>query len=96
LPKPLKGQFEKIQAISRHYFPVSAIQYEKESGNCQKTLDFAGVVDTGEASNISNISANNRKKSKTFLGLSTGTRRSRLTKKNGGEKSRDTVPLTYS
>jgi hypothetical protein len=43
--------------------------------------NFTGVVDTSKAPNLSNISANNRKKSKLFLGLSIGTKRSSLTKK---------------
>jgi hypothetical protein len=55
---------------------------------------IAGVVDTGEAPEKSNISANIRKKSKSSLGLPTGARRSCLKKKNRGQKSGDTVPLS--
>ncbi len=55
--------------------------------------NFTGVVDTGKAPNLSNISANNRNKSKLFLVMPIGTRRSSLMEKNEAEKSRDTVPL---
>jgi hypothetical protein len=51
--------------------------------------NFAGVSDTGEAPEKSNI----RKKSKSLLGLSTWARRSCLKKKTRGEKSGGTVPL---
>jgi hypothetical protein len=54
---------------------------------------FAGVVDAGEALKQSNTSANNRKKLKPLLGMSTGPRRNSLKKKTRGKKSRDTVPL---
>jgi hypothetical protein len=59
--------------------------------------NFASVndIDTGEAPKKSNISANNRKKSKSFLGMSPGPRRNSLKKKNRGKKSRGTVPLRY-
>jgi hypothetical protein len=46
---------------------------------------IAGVIDTGEAPKESNISANIRKKSKSLLGLSTGSRRSCLKKKTRGK-----------
>jgi hypothetical protein len=49
----------------------------------------------GEAPEKSNISANIRKKSKSSLGLPTGARRSCLKKKNRGEKSGGTVPLSH-
>ncbi len=50
----------------------------------------------GKYLNKLNNSSNIReKKSKSFLGMSSGIRRSRLMKKTGGEKSRDTVPLSY-
>jgi hypothetical protein len=55
---------------------------------------FTGVVDTGEAPKYLNIPANNRKKSKSFLGMSPGPRRNSLKKKTRGKKSRGTVPLT--
>jgi hypothetical protein len=55
---------------------------------------ITGVIDTGDAPEKSNISANIFKKSKLLLGLSTGARRSCLKKKTRGEKSGGTVPLT--
>ncbi len=54
---------------------------------------FAGVIDTGEAPNFSNFSMKIQKKFKLLLSMPIGTRRSSLTKKTGGEKSRGTVPL---
>jgi hypothetical protein len=54
---------------------------------------FPGVIDTGEAPNFSNFCTKIRKNSKLFLSMPIGTRRSSLTKKTGGEKSRGTVPL---
>jgi hypothetical protein len=54
---------------------------------------FTGVIDTGEAPKKFNISSNNQKKSKSFLGMSTGPRRNSLKKKTRGKKSRGTVPL---
>jgi hypothetical protein len=84
----LKGQsVKKKQAINR-YYSIASIQSLKESSNYNKIVYFAG-----EALEKSNISANIRKKSKAFLGLLTGTRRSCLKKKTRGEKSRGTVPL---
>jgi hypothetical protein len=56
-------------------------------------MHVTGVIDTGEAPEKSNISANIRKKSKSLLGLFTGARRRCLKKKNRGEKSGGTVPL---
>ncbi len=52
-----------------------------------------GVFITGESITNTNNSTNILKKSKSFLGLPIGTRRSCLMKKTGHEKSRDTVPL---
>jgi hypothetical protein len=78
---PLKEQSVKKQAISRYYFSIASIQSSKESSNYNKIVCFAGVVDTGEAPEKSNISANNQKKLKSLLGLSTGARRSCLNKK---------------
>ncbi len=76
----LKEQSVKKQAISRYYFSIASIQSSKESS---KTIikSFAGVIDTGEAPEKSNISANIRKKLKSLLGLSTEARRSCLKKK---------------
>jgi hypothetical protein len=91
---PLKEQSVKKQAISRYYFSIASFLRSKESSNYNKIVCFAGVVDTGEAPEKSNISANIKKKSKSFLGLLIGTRRSCLKKKTRGEKSRGTVPLT--
>jgi hypothetical protein len=45
----LKEQSIKKQATIRYYFSQVCIQYLKESSNCNKTSNFAGVVDTGEA-----------------------------------------------
>jgi hypothetical protein len=90
---PLKEQSVKKQAISRYYFSIASIQSLKESSNCNKIVCFAGVNDSGEAPEKSNISANIRKKSQLLLGLSTGARRSCLKEKNRGEKSGGTVPL---
>jgi hypothetical protein len=92
-PMPLKEQSLKKQAISRYYFSIASIQSSKESSDYNKIVCFAGVSDTGKAPEKSNISANIRN-SKSFLGLSTGTRRSCLKKKTRGEKSGGTVPLT--
>ncbi len=65
----------------------------KESSNYNKIVCFAGVTDTGEAPEKSNISTNIRKKLKSLLGLSTGARRSCSKKKTRGEKYGGTVPL---
>jgi hypothetical protein len=89
----LKEQSVKKQAISKYYFSIASIKNSKESSNYNKIICFAGVNDTGEAPEKSNISANIRKKSKSSLGLPTGARRSCLEKKTRGKKSRDTVPL---
>ncbi len=48
---------------------------------------------TGESITNSNNSSNIRKNSKSFLGVSNGTRRRCLMKKTRGKKSRDTIPL---
>jgi hypothetical protein len=90
---PLKEQSVKKQAISKYYFLIASIKSSKESSNYNKIVCFAGVNDTGEAPEKSNISANIRKKSKSSLDLHTGARRSFLKKKNRGEKSGGTVPL---
>jgi hypothetical protein len=90
---PLKEQSVKKQAISIYYFSIASIKSSKESSNYNKIVCFAGVTDTGEAPEKSNISTNIRKKSKSSLGLPTGARRSCLKKKNRGQKSGDTVPL---
>jgi hypothetical protein len=66
---PLKKQSVKKQAISRYYFSIAFIQSSKESSNYYKIICFAGVVDTSEALLKSNISANIRKKSKSFSWL---------------------------
>jgi hypothetical protein len=78
---PLKEQSVKKQAISKYYFSIASIKSSKESSNYNKIVCFAGVNDTGEALEKSNISANIRKKSKSSLGLPTGARRSCLKKK---------------
>jgi hypothetical protein len=77
----LKEQSVKKQAISRYYCSIASIQSSKESSSDNKIVCFTGVNDTGEAPEKSNISTNIRKKSKSFLGLSTGARRSCLKKK---------------
>jgi hypothetical protein len=77
----LKEKSVKKQAISRYYFSTAFIQSSKESSNYNKIVCIAGVIDTGDAPEKSNISANIRKKSKSLLGLSTGARRSCLKKK---------------
>jgi hypothetical protein len=89
-----KGTIIKKQAVSGYFFSVASIKSSKESSNYNKIACFAGVNDTGEALEKSNIFANIRKKSKSLLGLSTGARRSCLKKKTRGEKSGGTVPLT--
>jgi hypothetical protein len=89
----LKEQSIKIQVISRYYFSIAYIQSSKESSNYNKIVCIVSVIDTGNAPEKSNISANIRKKSKTLLGLSTRARRSCLKKKPRGEKSGGTVPL---
>jgi hypothetical protein len=73
---PLKKQSVRKQSISKDYFSIASVRSLKESSNYNKIVCFAGVSDTGKAPEKSNISANIRKKSKSFLGLSTGTRRS--------------------
>jgi hypothetical protein len=78
---PLKEQSVKKQAVSGYYFSIAFIKSSKESSNYNKIVCFAGVIDTGEAPEKSNIFANIRKKSKSLLGLSTGARRSCLKKK---------------
>jgi hypothetical protein len=93
---PLNEQSVKKQSISIYYFSKASIKSSKESSNYNKIVCFAGVSDTGEAPEKSNISANIRKKSKSSLGLHTGARRSCLKKKNRGQKSGDTVPLKYT
>jgi hypothetical protein len=89
----LKEQSVKKQAISRYYFSIASIQSLKESSNYNKIVCIASVIDTGNAPEKSNISANIRKKLKSFLGLSTGARRICLKKKTRGEKSCGIVPL---
>jgi hypothetical protein len=83
-PTPLEEQSVKKQeqAINRYYFSIVSIQSSKESSNYNKIVCFAGVVDTGKAPEKSNISANIKKKSKSLLVMSNGTRRSCLKKKN--------------
>jgi hypothetical protein len=54
----IKKQSVKIELISIQYFPRASIQYLKESSNYNINLYFAGAVDTGEAPEESNISAN--------------------------------------
>jgi hypothetical protein len=93
---PLKEQSVKKQAISKFYFSIASIKSSKESSNYNKIVCFAGVNDTGQAPEKSNISANIRKKSNSSLGLPTGAKRSCLKKKNRGEKSGGTVPLRDS
>jgi hypothetical protein len=90
---PLKEQSGKKQAVSGYYFSIASIKSSKESSNYNKIVCFAGVNDTGEAPEKSNIFANIRKKSKSLLGLSIRARRSCLKKKTRGEKSGGTVPL---
>jgi hypothetical protein len=90
---PLKEQSVKKQAVSVYYFSIVSIKSSKESSNYNKIVCFAGVNDTGEVPEKSNIFANIKKKSKSLLGLSTGARRSCLKKKTRGEKSGGTVPL---
>jgi hypothetical protein len=68
-PMPLKEQSVKKQANRRYYFSIASIQSSKESSNYNKIVCFASVLDTGEAPEKSNISANIRKKSKSFLGF---------------------------
>jgi hypothetical protein len=55
---PLKEQSVKKQASSRYYFSMASIQSSKESSNYNKIVCFAGVNDTGEAPEKSNIYAN--------------------------------------
>jgi hypothetical protein len=55
---PLKEQSVKKQAINRYYFSTASIQSLKESSSYNKFICFAGVNDTGEAPEKSNISAN--------------------------------------
>jgi predicted ATP-grasp superfamily ATP-dependent carboligase len=56
----LKEQSVKKQAIGRYYFSIASIQSWKESSNYNKIVCFAGVNDTGEAPEKSNIFANIR------------------------------------
>jgi hypothetical protein len=58
----LKEQSVKKQAISRYYFSIVSIQSSKESSNYYKIVCITGVIDTGDAPEKSNISANIRKK----------------------------------
>jgi hypothetical protein len=59
---PLKEQSVKKQAINRYYFSKASILSSKETSNYSKIVCFAGVVDTSEAPEKSNISANIRNK----------------------------------
>jgi hypothetical protein len=68
---PLKKQSVKKQAISKYYFSIASIKSSKEPSNFNKIVCFAGVNDTGELPEKSNISANIRKKLKSSLGLPT-------------------------
>ncbi len=54
----LKEQSVKKQAINRYYFSIASIQSSKESSNYNKIVCIAGVIDTGDAPEKSNISAN--------------------------------------
>jgi hypothetical protein len=54
---------------------------------------LSGSEYTGESITNSNNSSNIRKNSKSFLGVSNGTRRRCLMKKTRVKKSRDTIPL---
>jgi hypothetical protein len=92
---PLKEQSVKKQAINKYYFSIASIKSSKESSNYNRIVCFTGVNDTSGAPEKSNISANIRKKWKSSLGLPIGAMRSCLKKKNRGEKSGGTVPLTY-
>jgi hypothetical protein len=62
----LKEQSVKKQAISRYYFSKASIQSLKESSNYNKIVWIAGVIDTGDAPEKLNISANIRKKSNRY------------------------------
>ncbi len=53
-----KGTISKKQAINWYYFSIVSIQSSNESSNYNKIDYFASVVDTGEAPEKSNISAN--------------------------------------
>ncbi len=81
----LKEQSVKKQAISRYYLSIASILSSKESSNYNKIVCIAGVNDTGDAPEKSNISANIRKKLKSLLGL--------FEEKTRGEKSGGTVPF---
>ncbi len=57
-PMHLKEQSVKKQAISIYYISIASIQSSKESSNYNKIFCFAGVNDTDDAPEKSNISAN--------------------------------------
>ncbi len=95
-PMHLKEQSVKKQAISRYYFSIASNQSSKESSNYNKFVCIVGVIDTGDATEKSNISANIRKKLKSLLGLSTGPGEVVWRKKTRGEKSGGTVALSKS
>ncbi len=63
-PMPLKEQSVKKQPVSGYYFSIASIKSSKESSKYNKIVCFAGVIETGEAPEKSNISANIQKKNR--------------------------------
>jgi hypothetical protein len=66
----------------------------KKLSNPRDSYRLPGGEYTGESITNTNNSTNICLDSKSFLGMPIGTRRSCLMKKTGGQKSRDTVPLS--
>jgi hypothetical protein len=71
-----------------------SIQSSKESSNYNKIVCIAGVIDTGDAPEKLNISANIRKKIEIFTRLVFWGQEKLFEEKTRGEKSVGTVPLS--
>ena len=97
----LRSKQQSLKGQSFQNLTVGCFNYLGTCDLCLKKLPhlrdsnrLPGVFITGESITNSNISTNIRTNSKSFLGMSTGIRRSCLMKKTGDKKSRDTVPLS--
>ncbi len=82
-------QFRSTQLPGDEYTGESRLPGDEYTGESR----LPGSEYTGKSIKNSNNSSNIRKNSKSFLGVSNGTRRRCLMKKTGVKKSRDTVPL---
>jgi hypothetical protein len=93
-----------LPILRRFIILKSTVGYFNYLGTCHLCLQklanlrdsnrLPGVFITGESITHMNNSTNIRKNTKSFLGMPIGTRRSCMMIKTGGEKSRDTVPLS--